>query len=68
MIRTLTAPQLTILRRSRKGLRVWEEGVALAALITELTALKRWGLVEHDEAFGYRLTPLGESCLVRLDA
>ena len=67
MIRSLTAVQLSILRRSRSGLRVWEEAGALAALLAELRVLADLGLVEHDEAFGFRTTPQGDACLVRLD-
>jgi hypothetical protein len=67
MIRTLTAAQLGILRRSRSGLRVWEEGGALAALQAELRTLLDLGLVTYDEAFGYQIAPQGESCLRRLD-
>ncbi len=66
MIRTLTAVQLGILRRSRHGLRVWEEGGALATLQAELRTLVELALVEHDEAFGYQITPQGEACLHRL--
>jgi hypothetical protein len=67
MIRYLTARQLGILRRSRNGLRVWEEAAALLALQDELRTLLQLGLLEYDEAFGYRLTPQGEDGLTRLE-
>ena len=67
MIKSLTDAQLRILARCRNGLRVWERGPAFDALLAELRALDRLGLVSHDEATGYGLTPVGAECLARLD-
>ena len=67
MIKSLTDSQLGILARCRNGLRVWERGVAFDALLAELRALVRLGLVSHDEATGFELTPAGAECLARLD-
>jgi hypothetical protein len=68
MIQSLTKDQLILLRRCDGGLRVWETGAALAALMVEVAALRDLRLVCLDEARGYELTPRGEACLVRLDA
>lgn len=68
MIQSLTRPQLILLRRCDGGLRVWETGPALAALMAEVARLRDLGLVVLDEARGYQLTPQGEACLVRFDA
>jgi DNA-binding IclR family transcriptional regulator len=67
MIHSLTDFQLSLLRRSRTGLRVWEQGAALAALHDELRTLAALGLVEFDATSGYQLTPPGQSCLRRLE-
>ena len=67
MIHSLTEFQLSILRRARPGLRVWEAAAALVALLDELKTLTALGLVEQDEASGFQITPLGERTLIRLD-
>lgn len=65
MIQSLTRNQLILLRRCDGGLRVWETGAALSALMAEVALLRELGLVAHDEARGYELTPAGEACIVR---
>jgi len=67
MIKSLTPAQMRILRRCSNGLRVWERGVPLDALLAELDVLCQLGLVMHDEATGFELTPMGAHCLARLD-
>ena len=67
MIKSLTLSQLNLLRRCRTGLRVWELGAELAAVLTQLQAFRELQLVTHDDDAGYELTPLGEDTLNRLD-
>ena len=67
MIQSLLRHQVDALRRCDGGLRVWETGEALSALLAEVALLCQLGLVERDETRGYELTPAGEACLLRFD-
>lgn len=67
MIESLTAAQLTLLRRCHGGLRLFETGAPLKALLDDLAVLDRLELVVRDETRGYELTPQGERCLIRLE-
>lgn len=68
MIHSLTPRQLNLLRRCDGGLRVWETGADLRALMAEVELLRELELVWLDEPRGYELTATGDACLVRLDA
>ena len=63
----LTREQLLVLRRCSGGLRVWEVGSDLQALLAELDILRRHKLVSFDERLGYEATPAGEAWLMRFD-
>jgi hypothetical protein len=67
MIQCLTSRQLILLRRSKAGLRVWETGSGLRALLDELRDLVALGLLTHDETHGYQILAQGELCLRRFD-
>jgi hypothetical protein len=68
MIQSLTRNQLILLRRCDGGLRVWETGRALSALMAEVALFRDLGLVSLDEVRGHELTHRGEACLVRFEA
>lgn len=63
---SLTASQLILLRRCDGGLRVFETGPALTALLADLAVLNELRLVVANDANGHELTPSGEICLTRL--
>ena len=67
MKHSLTPAQLIVLRRCSGGLRAWEVGADLVALLAELDVLRQRKFVAFDEDRGFETTPSGEAWLREFD-